>query len=117
MSIPEFVGKAFVNIHDGRRAVLVEVPTGIALAWKDRAEQRVDPITMSRLNADWKLENDHPRSLRDEDIARVAHAADQMLEGLEKNEPLRFWQIGNVDRRVYDGGLVQVVVDYLRDRR
>lgn len=115
----QHVGKLFVNIHDGRHGYLRTSATpGVhMMEYKDRAELRHDPVTPNTLKANWSLVEGPSRDLLDLEIAFIARTADQALRSIERHEPFQFWKLGQADSNIYDGGLVEVIVQYLKDRR
>ena len=110
------VGKTFVSVHDGRRAVCIWINGGLALTYRDRAEERIEPITPSKLKADWQEETGPATALREEEIRLVARAADQALRAIERHEPWMFWQLGSYAFVAHDPKLVEVIELYLRAR-
>jgi hypothetical protein len=122
MSTPEVlkaeVGTLHRNIHDGRVAELIlREDGGIALKWKDRNEVRVEPVTISRFFADWMPVRGQRSPLREEEMRRIAQAADHALRALEQNEPFRYWDMAGVAMEApYDQGLISTIVNYLRGR-
>jgi hypothetical protein len=111
-----------IRTDDGMRGTveLVQVPGFVSeferrVVYLDRGEKRV-----AGKREVWEAEKDPPRRLRDEEIQRVAVAADRALRALDKNEPARWWQI---DARLgvgadeqHDHELVTLITDHLRKR-
>ena len=48
-------------------------------------------------------------------MARIAGAADRMLEALEQSKPVHWWEM-KPQVRTYDPALVTLIVDYLSKR-
>ena len=113
------VGKHYRNIHDGRVGVLSESANrGVyTLTYKDRAELRHEPVTPTTLKQNWALVEGPSHDLLDVEIEFISRTADQALRAIEKHEPFQFWKLGQADGVIYDGGLVEVIVGYLRARR
>ncbi len=115
----QHIGKPFRNIHDGRVGVLRQSANQnvCTMEYKDRAELRHEPVTPNTLKQNWALVEGPSHDLLDVEIAFIARTADQALRAVEKHEPFQFWKLGQADSNIYDGGLVEVIVDYLRARR
>lgn len=116
------VGKRFRNVHDGRVGELEgrgtpEAPQSYSINYKDRAELRREPVTPTTLKQNWALVEGPSHDLLDVEIEFISRTADQALRAIEKHEPFQFWKLGQADGVIYDGGLVEVIVGYLRARR
>jgi hypothetical protein len=114
------VGQRMIRTDDGMRGTveLVQVPGFVSeferrVVYLDRGEKRV-----AGKREVWEAEKDPPRRLRDEEIQRVASAADRALRALDKNEPVRWWQsdIRRGSDEQHDHALVTLITDYLRKR-
>jgi hypothetical protein len=117
--VSPLVGQRMVRTDDGMRGTveLVQVPGFVSeferrVVYIDRGEKRV-----AGKREVWEAEKDPPRRLRDEEMMRVAFAADRALRSLDKNEPDRWWRRDNVafDEQ-YDPELVSVILRYLVQR-
>ncbi len=106
-----------VRTDDGMKGVveLVTLPgyelEELRITYVDRGEKRI-----AGKREVWTPEAEPPRKLRDEEIVRVAGAADTMLRSLDKNEPLHWWKIGGLPTEWHDAELFRVISDHLRAR-
>lgn len=113
----QLIGKQFRNVHDGRLGALHEAVDGFKVRYKDRAEWREERVTPTTLKQNWTLVEGPSHDLLDVEIEFISRTADQALRAIEKHEPFQFWKLGQADGVIYDGGLVEVIVGYLRARR
>lgn len=113
------VGQRMVRTDDGMKGTveLVQVPgfeneTEKRVVYIDRGEKRV-----AGKREAWEPEKDPPRRLRDEEIQRVAFAADRALRAIDRNEAMRWWQSNPLHpAEQHDHALVTLITDYLRKR-
>ncbi len=111
-------GARMVRTDDGMRGVveLVTIPgyelKELRITYIDRGEKRI-----AGKRETWTVETDPPRKLRDEEIMRVAVAADRVLRSLDKNEPILWWRTdGLVTDDQHDPELVSLIVGHLVKR-
>jgi hypothetical protein len=106
-----------VRTDDGRTGVveLTAMPgfeqyEELRIVYLDRGEKRI-----AGKREAWTAEVAPPRKLRDEEIMRVAGAADRMLEALDQNKPTFWWEMKPQVRR-YDPELISLITGYLQKR-
>ncbi len=105
-----------IRTDDGMRGEveLVQVPGFDSefekrVVYMDRGEKRV-----AGKREVWEPEKAPPRKLRDEEILRVAHAADRELEAIDKNQPRKYWD--DAPRSMHDVELFNLVLNHLAKR-
>lgn len=106
-----------VRTDDGMRGVveLTAMPgfeqyEELRIVYVDRGEKRI-----AGKREVWEPERAPPRALRTEEILAVAMAADRMLEALDRNLPVKWWEQGG-PRVPYDNGLVALIFGHLDKR-
>lgn len=110
-------GQRMVRADDGMKGVVELTPLpGLdgefekRVVYFDRGEKRI-----AGKREVWEVEKDPPRRLRDEEILRVAHAADRTLEALYMNQPSKWWDEAP-RARIYDIELFNLVLLHLAKR-
>lgn len=110
-------GQQMVRADDGMRGVveLVSMPgfeqhTELRVVYVDRGERRI-----AGKREVWNEEKPAARKLRDEEILRVAHAADRMLQALDENLPVKWWD-DTPRPRIHDLELFNVILAHLAKR-
>lgn len=111
------VGQRMVRTDDGMRGVveLTAMPgfeqyEELRIVYFDRGEKRI-----AGKREVWEPEKAPSRKLRDEEILRVAHAADRALEAIDKNQPSKWWDDAPRER-MHDVELFNLVLNYLAKR-
>lgn len=112
------VGQRMVRTDDGMRGVveLTAMPgfeqyEELRIVYVDRGERRI-----AGKREVWQTEPEPPRKLLEEEIQRVAGAADLALRWLDRNEPLQWWKCGGIPSSWHDPELRRVISEYLRSR-
>ena len=112
------IGTPMVRVEDGMRGVVeMTSPPGLdryveaRIVYFDRGERRV----ASKLEK-WETEQTPGAKMRTEEMLLVAYAADRQLEALDKHQPDRNWEPIASRRTIHELGLVQHILDYLRQR-
>lgn len=110
------VGARMVRQDDGMRGVveMVDVTANYQeprVVYIDRGEKRIAPKKEK-----WEVEAPPPRKLRDEEILRVAYSADRMLEAIEKNLPVKWWDTADIPDHIYDLALLNLIIEHLSKR-
>jgi hypothetical protein len=112
------VGQRMVRTDDGMKGVveLVTLPgyelQELRITYVDRGEKRI-----AGKRETWTAEKAPPRKLRDEEIMRVAWAADRALRSLDRNELDKWWlRESDAVEEAHDGDLVGLIVEHLQKR-
>lgn len=111
------VGQRMIRTDDGMKGTveLVQLP-GFAdeferrIVYFDRGEKRV-----AGKREVWEPERAPPRKLRPEEIQLVAHAADQQLRAVDRNEPFRWWEMKGANL-IHDQALFDLIIAHLQKR-
>ncbi len=111
------VGQRMVRTDDGMRGVveLTAMPgfeqyEELRIVYFDRGEKRI-----AGKREVWEVEKAPSRKLRDDEIMLVAISADRMLEALDKNLPIKWWETP-AGGRYHDTKLCDVIIRYLEAR-
>jgi hypothetical protein len=112
------VGQQMVRVEDGMKGVveLVAMPgfeqyEELRVVYMDRGEKRI-----AGKREAWEPVTPPPRKLREEEIVRVAYAADQALRSIDKNEPDKWWRRDRIPDGIHDLQLLTLIIEYLRKR-
>lgn len=111
------VGQRMVRTDDGMRGVveLTAMPgfeqyEELRIVYFDRGEKRI-----AGKREVWEVVTNPPRVLRTEEILRVAHAADRMLEALDKSQPIKWWD-DTPREKIHDLLLFNLILRHLQTR-
>lgn len=107
-----------IRTDDGMRGrvELVEVP-GFEnqferrIVYVDRGEKRI-----AGKREVWEVEKEPPKKLREEEMLRVAGAADLALRAIDRNEAGQWWRFGGIPTDWHDPELKALILGYLEKR-
>lgn len=108
------VGQTMVRVSDGMKGVVVLAEGDIQrIAYQEHGEER-----LAGKGEKWEPTQTPPRKLRREEMILVARYADSALRALDRNEPMRLWEVGLEfkARPTHDADLFDMIVDYLGRR-
>ena len=104
------VGQQMIRIDDGMKGVVVKSEGDIPrIRYIEMGEAR-----FAGKGEKWEPVQPPPRNLRPEEMQHIAGFADSALRAAELHEPNKWWY---VNAPVYDQGLVDVIVGYLKERK
>ena len=109
MSEKREVGQSVIRTDDGMKGTVVETEQGTRIAYLDRGEERI-----AAKGEKWEPVRPPPRKLRHEEMQHIAGFADSALRAAELHEPNKWWY---VNAPVYDQGLIDAIVGYLKERK
>jgi hypothetical protein len=102
------IGQRMVRVIDGKRGVVHEYQAGdFRIHYQDRGERLVAPKA-----EDWVPEQINQGCLRDEEMHRIAMAADAMQHVLRAHTPDKFWEAPAREPR--DRALYDAIIKHLR---
>lgn len=111
------VGQRMVRTDDGMRGTveLVSMPgfeqyEELRIVYTDRGEKRI-----AGKREVWEVEKAPSRKLREEEIRHVAHYADRMLQALDDNAPVKWWEDVR-PQHIHDPVLFELIVEHLKKR-
>ena len=103
------VGQQMIRIDDGMKGVIEWVGDMPRIAYVEMGETR-----FAGKGEKWEPVRAPPRNLRLEEMEHIARFADSALKAAELHEPNKWWYLS---APVYDQGLVDVIVGYLKERK
>lgn len=106
------VGQKMMRVDDGALGEVKKTERGKVVTYMDRGSER-----HAARGEEWVPVDDFRRPLLREETLLVALTADRTLRAIERNEPDRFWEKLDPLGERHDPGLVQVITEYLSQRR
>lgn len=104
------LGQRMVRIADGQQGVVSQNGPELRITYMDRGSERV-----ALKSEKWVPDELKPGPMLPPEMLSIAKHADRALRAHERNEPLHWWEPPGAEP-LYDLGLVNVIIGYLRTR-